>query len=405
LPYEDTIRWIALGLLALGVLWVIAAAIGLRPRAMRLRRTIRRCGSASLLCGSCGHPATSLGEIHTCPECGSRYNIVGLDGMATASRWSPPVFVFGAFLLGLWTLGSISLAPMAARWANERTIGAPMVSSQRTLSGFTLAGPGVGPHAWPPVAVEFDARIFRPLDPIISLVPPPLPSSTITVRAAGGPGVSGARADWQTAMTTSPWSSQKSPYWIPVHVFNAAGGSTASPPPSTPPALASPWEAMFATSTPHALTIDPESERWTLRDPSGAMLSKGTGLAPAVSALLEAIGIGTSPSPDPNADEAARRALVGAITSNTTPKRRDIMLGLPPIGDPWSAPQPTPAATAAGLVSLGELKGDSTTHLLHRASPWGLAAGFTTSAALLLIAILLLTVSWRSRRPPTGVRT
>ena len=113
MPYEPIIRWIALGLLGLGVAWIIIDAIGLRPRAIRVRRAIKRAGSASLLCGACWHPAVSLGAIDTCPECGSAYTAVGLDGTGTISRWAPPLLVWALVLLG-------ALVVLAIAWPSRR---------------------------------------------------------------------------------------------------------------------------------------------------------------------------------------------------------------------------------------------------------------------------------------------
>lgn len=399
MPHEPIIRWIALGLLGLGVAWIIIEAIGLRPRAIRVRRAIRRSGSASLLCGSCGHPAVSLGAIDTCPECGALYAAVGLDGAGTISRWAPPVLVCTLVLLGAWLLGSATLAPAAARWANQKSIGAPMVSSDRTLSALAPRGSGVGPHARPPLAIEIDATLVRPRDPMVSLVPPPLPGSTITVRAAAGPAVAGAEPIWSAASAQSPYATMAG---LRIHSSSVALGSSApsrAVPPSTPAPLVSPWDALFAAAGPHELTLDPVTTRWTLRDPAGATLQRGSGVEAGALALLEAIGItpgsrtGTM-TPDEAWAEGALRALSALLADPTNSRTHLNWAGGQPLSPPEFAIR-NAALEYAGIPSLAQ---PTRVSALHPSAPWGLTAAIATWALLLLVAIVVLAIAWRSRR-------
>lgn len=401
LPYEPIIRWIALGLIGLGVAWIIVEAIGLRPRAIRVRRAIRRSGAGSLLCGNCGHPAVSLGEIEACPECGSRYAEVGLDGRASGSRWSPPAAVLFVLLLGLWALGSVWLSPIAARWANERSIGAPTVARERMLLGLTTrwVAQGTSPDAPPSIAVEIDAELVRPNDPVVSLVPPPLPTSTIVVRLAMGPGVSTAASEWEAGWHA--WAMSSGVY-VGLHASSRVYGrfqQPAAPPP--PPPLASPWASMFASTPPHEAVIDAATWDWVVRDPSGVVVAEGRGQGEAISALFDHAGLSMMAKAEGFATGTAAEAVADAMDAAITPRHPPSpMTSYPASYFDWST-RTTSAPTDIHLYHSEVLEDNVTTHVYHRAAPWGLAVAIATSALLLLLAMILVAIAWPSRRVPS----
>lgn len=395
MPYEPIIRWIALGLLALGLLWLLTAAVGLNPRAIRVRRALRKSGGATLLCGACGHPAVSLGSIDTCPECGSAYTAVGLDGTGTISKWTPPLLVCALVLLGAWLLGSATLAPSAARWANQKSIGAPMVSSYRVLSALSPFGSAAAPHALAPLVVEIDATLVRPLNPGTNLVPPPLPGSKISVRAAAGPAVAGAEPIWTAAWRRSSYAMTSG---IRIHSSRATYGSptpSRSAAPSGATSLVSPWDAMLAAAGPHELTLDPTDARWTLRDPAGATIGRGSGVEAAALALLDAIGVTPESWPDETWAEGARLALPARLADPTNRASIATAVASSP-GDQPNNPSEIATRRAALLYdSMSPLAEPTRVATLHPSAPWGLTAAIGTSALLLVIALILLAIAWR----------
>lgn len=401
MPHEPVIRWIAFGLIGLAAAWVVIAAIGLRPRAIRVRRAIRRSGAGSLLCGSCGHPAVSLGKIEACPECGSRYAEVGLDGRTSGSCWSPPVAVLFVLLLGLWALGSVWLSPIAARWANERSIGAPTVTRERMLSGLTTrwVAQGTSPDAPPSIAVEIDAELFRPNDPTVSLVPPPLPTSTVVVRLAMGPGVSNAEAEWKIAWVSSPYSSYRH---LRLHSSYALYGRMGQPPvPQAPQPFASPWASMFASTPPHEVVIDASTWDWVVRDPLGDPVAQGRGQGEAISALFDHAGLRAMARAEDFATGTAAEAVADAIDAAITPRPpSSSMTSYPASFFDWTT-RTTSAPTDIYLYLFEPLEDNVAIHVYHRAAPWSLVAAIGTSALLLVVAMILLAIAWPSRRIPS----
>lgn len=388
MPYADTIRPIALGLLALGVLWVILAAIGLRPRAIRLRRTIKRSGSSGLLCGSCGHPAVSLGSIGTCPECGSEYAEVGLDGRATPSRWSPPVFVLGVFLLALWALGSLSLAPMAARWANQRAIGSAELERWQSKAAFVANSfdPATG---WSlAVAVEVDRDLLGPATAPAGQSERTAIWGTITIRMTTGPNARSAESMW----ISDPMTNREYLRWEMANPMGDArlAGKAPPPPPPMAGALASPWDGLRASEPTFNLERSPTGPAWTLSDASGAILERGDRPGEARRALISA---------------AFKSRSVDDQTRIFTMLEEDLRLldEWPPI-DALEEFRPSYASTFAlpNLRVLSEITATPSRTLFHPSAPWGLTAAIATSASLALLAIVLLFLCWRSKRGPAA---
>lgn len=138
-----TVLWWCVGVLGgLVALWLLIAAAGLDSP----RRALRGRGPV-LACGACGHEAVDPSRITACPECGALYSTVGLLTPRAALRCGPPLVVVVALLLVLVGLGSALLAPIAARAANTRTIGAASVEEvQITHSFIPTAGYALAIH-------------------------------------------------------------------------------------------------------------------------------------------------------------------------------------------------------------------------------------------------------------------
>lgn len=381
MPYEATIRWIALGLLSLGVLWVILAGTGLRPRAMRLRRTIKRSGTATLVCGACGHPAVSLGSIETCPECGAVYAEVGLDGTATAARWSPPPTVLAIVLLGGVALGAVELAPWVAGKANQVSIGTSGVETVISSSPFlpNKHDPQTGKP--PPIAIQIDGDVVRAHRPATNSLgtslgwnprSPRVPASdilesTITIRLTVGVG-------WTEAYES--WNSQAyPPTKAPPYSFMSGVGS---------------WDAMQAVVPTHVLEVRYNAQRWTLRDPTGRVVDRGEGLRAGIESLYEHAGIGDDLAhPWSNADSSWDE--LDSIIEETNTSTDQYW------PDPWLT-----GADDADFRPIGRVDSKTSLHHIHPASAWGLTAAITTTGMLVLLAIFLFFVSQRTRRRPTS---
>ncbi|MEQ9096458.1 MAG: hypothetical protein RIE32_09370 [Phycisphaerales bacterium] len=385
-PHEPIIRWIALGLLALGLLWFLAAAIGLRPRAVRVRRAIRRSGSGTMLCGACGHPAVSLGTIESCPECGCSYAAVGLDGRTSGSRWAPPVLVVGLVLLGSWALGSVSLAPSAARWANERTIGSAELERWQSRAGFVadLLDPATG--ATPGLTIELERDLIGP-----ATVPHghtrrrPI-EGRFTITLSHGPDASNARTVWRNdpIVRSSPMT--------PYDLYRMPGSATSAraSPVAIPDAgaLPSPWAGIRSRTPSLELSWTSGDDWWVLRDDNAASVERGKDIEMGVRALISASGISGTEDPPPfwsvriysSVLEIARDA--GSVPFETR------------------SPRGPGRTSFDGLAFTSEIVATPSRTPYHPAAPWGLAAAIGASAALLLVAVLVLFLSWRTRRLP-----
>ncbi|MFI4917827.1 MAG: hypothetical protein ACIAS6_15140 [Phycisphaerales bacterium JB060] len=388
MPHEATIRIFALGLLALAAVWFLAAAIGLSPRAMRVRRAIKRSGPGTMLCGACGHPATSLGSIDTCPECGSLYATVGLDGRATPSRWAPPVFVLGVFLLGVWALGSIWLAPVAARWANEWSVGSAQL--ERWQSRAALRTTDRDPATDQPfeVVAELSRELIGPATLPAGATDRPALGGTATLHLMHGPAVQGASSTWNT----DPMAMSDYMKW---QLANPMGGSvngmTAPPPaPAVAGALPSPWDTLRTNAPTATLRWSIGSEAWTLTDTMGGSPQRGTGLPEGVSAM--AVRLGFDPAGDE--PEPMRRNLAGSLGIVTSEKHTGRLRTI--------RPSERAHLYFGRFLVLGEVTATPTRTTIHPSAPMGLTAAIATSASLLLVALVLLWLSWRAGRAPAS---
>lgn len=372
LPHEPIIRWIALGLLSLGLLWFLAAAMGLRPRAVRVRRAIKRSGSGTMLCGACGHPAVSLGEITSCPECGSSYAVVGLDGRASGSRWAPSVFIVGLVLLGSWAVASIWLAPIAARWANERSIGAPMV--ERVLSTPIFAPTAFASDSGqvPDFALELDVVSDRPSD---------------WRQRAGGPPAVLAGGTRRARLVTGGGATRTAHLWMQMADVIAER----FPPDPDDPSLIAAMSPSSAGGLPAAMDVlelewAPASGSWTLGSRRAGALQAGTGLDAGISAMRTHASARMGPSTGP-AMSGAHADLFARLIRQT-----DSAPSEPPRDDALPA--------FSGLSTFGNAERVLSSTPYAAAAPMGLTAAIGASAALLLVAVLVFFLSWRTRRLP-----
>lgn len=378
MPLEPVISWIALGVIGLGAAWIFIEAIGLHPRAIRVRRAIRRSGAGSLLCGNCGHPAVSLGEIEACPECGSRYASVGLDGRASASRWSPPMVLVVLLLLGTWALGSMWLAPIAARWVNEQTIGAPAVERVRSTRLFGPTAFASGSGRIPDFAFELDVLTDRPSNWRIGpgRDHPVLAGGKRQLRLAIGGGASALAQSW---MHIAPVMAER------------------FPPDAGDPSLIAAMRPSSAGGLPPDMDIftlewDPAKRSWTLGSRRLGALDDGIGLDTGIDALLTHARSSPGLSSGPVMSDAHARTMAELAqltdSARVEPPRRD---ALPDF---------------VGLSAHGEAEAVVWSTPYTRAAPWGLVAAVGSSASLLLIALVLWLLSWRtSRRCRPGGQT
>jgi hypothetical protein len=391
MPYEATIRTIALGLLALAALWIIATAIGVRPRAIRVRHALRRSAPGTMLCGACGHPAVSLGTIESCPECGSPYALAGLDGRSTASHWAPPLFVAGVLLAGAWLLGSIWLAPRAASWANTHTIGSAQL--ERWQSRLALRTTMTDLDTGQPVGVvaELDRDLVGPTTAAAGSTGRPALGGTATLHLMQGAAVQDATRVWDT----DPITQSAQDLWLMAQGGGGSmgGGSGATPAFPDAGAMPSPWDGLRKAASTATLRWSIGSDRWTLTDAVGGPPLRGRGLEAGVSALAGRLGfeaIRTPPDPyRPNLAESLALAALGGHTKELAPVRPDR----------WNR------MYFGRFMVVGELTANPTRATIHPAAPIGLTAALATSASLLLVAALLFALSWRTTRRSTTART
>lgn len=382
MPFDTTIRAIALGLFALTALWLILAALGLRPRAIRVRLALQRSGPETLLCGACGHPAVALGEIQSCPECGSSYAFAGLDGKATASHWSPPTLVLGVMLAGVWLLGSTWLAPKAASWGNQVTIGSAQVErwQSRLALRTTVADLGTGQPA--AVVAELNRDLLGATTPQAGSTTRPALGGTATLHLMQGPAVRDATSVWEndpiTQSTYDRW------LW-------ARGGRTGAP--SAVPeagAMDSPWDALRQAAPNATLRWRIGSEDWTLTDSMGGSTQRGTGLDAGISAMAGRLGFEPIRTPAdayrPNLAESLAQAASAEHAHRLQPVRPD----------EWTR------MYFGRFMVVGEITATPTRVLIHPVAPLGVAAAIATSATLLLVALALLWLSRLTRRGPAG---
>lgn len=383
-PHETTIRWIALGLLALVLLWVLVSAVGLTPRAIRLRRGAKQDGGATLRCGACDHPAVSLGQINECPECGARYDKVGLRAPGTGIRRSVPIWILAVLLLGVCALGTVEFGPRAAAMANRRVAGADALEHWRSKAAL-VPYVGSGPASTPlPLAVELDRELVGPATaPTGTRSGGPL-AGTFQLRLSLGTAPDAATSTWKNDPTVKAIEAHASQSIYMMGSINAPGPPSPSPSPE-PGSLQSPWRALHSTNPTATLRWSLGGTRWTLSDNRGGNSTRGTGLDDGLRAAFDRLGVDTTGT------------TAGAPAVNVFETMREL------VADPRIPRMGSIRASSRGVHYIGalrlfnELHATPTQTAFHRTMPWSMAAFAAVPVGLLAISAAIFWLACRGR--------
>ncbi|MGD1917330.1 MAG: hypothetical protein ACFCBV_14245 [Phycisphaerales bacterium] len=376
MPYADTIMAVALGLLGVAMLWVLASSIGCTPRAIRIRRAAKTRGGEAFLCGACGHPATTLGRVRVCPECGAEYARVGLDAPGTSVRWAMPPVVLLLLLLGRSALGMLHASPIAARWANERAIDSGELEHWRSRAVMSsgLYDPATGTQ--PGLVVEIDRDFVGP-----AFTPPgatrrePL-AGTLTARFTYNTLPGGFHGAWASH------SIQRQ------GVAQARRNSLNNPPPPAypgPAALATPWDQQHTTAPTLTLRWRVGREDWTLTAGRGAVVESGNGISGGVHAAFDRTGLLRDADGLTDVGEMVLAGIDGALQGKHAMRMRRYI------------PSEHGYARIEGMYVFGEVTATPARLSIHPASPWGVAAAVAVPAALLLVSLIMVWFAVRAR--------